>query len=135
MTTLGRKSGSSVARRAHAWLAAVAVAVLAGGCGHAPRPGAPAAMDAGAALPNANACTALSALSLPGPPSGAMVVLSAQVIPAGPLPADAPAATFPPMRQPAALPAYCKVSARISPAIRKARIWRFFRRSSISVCL
>ncbi len=62
-------------------------------------------------------CSGLTGFALPSSPSGTVSVLSAEVIPAGPLPQATPAPTNPPMRRPASLPAYCKVKARIAPAI------------------
>ena len=62
-------------------------------------------------------CARLASLSLPSSPSTAFTVLSAQSFEAGPLPAGTPATTNPPMRRAQAVPAYCMVKARISPAI------------------
>jgi len=62
-------------------------------------------------------CAQLASVALPSSPSSAFTVLNAQIIVAGPLPAGTPATTNPPMRRAEALPAYCKVKSRISPAI------------------
>jgi feruloyl esterase len=103
-------TGNFILRRALRG-SSLALAALAGACSHVAN--APSSLQAAPAI----SCAQLSSLSLPSSPSTAFAVLSAQSFEAGPLPAGTPATTNPPMRRAQALPAYCRVKARISPAI------------------
>lgn len=92
-------------------LAASAVSALLAACGSL----APRADELSGTAPAS--CEALLRFAMPSAPSAVLTVLSAEHVPAGPSPADLPATTNPPMRKPTALPAYCKVKARITPQI------------------